>query len=350
MDEQTHTIFVQSKECGLQLINVYRILQYSYNANKLITFIGVPHHIQQKVTCHNSKTLNEYCIESIKRNENNKIFVEYPKSKEYNPPLEGCQAIKNIHTGNDEKQSQLKCQLVPVDIREGILERYKDASGLLYSDFNRFFDNMIIQSSQEIDYNKIKEWYIQLFFTIYYPSQSIDDIKKDICTETDTLRQFLDNKKIERGEYEFLYNYFQNQIVKTLLQQNFILSFYQKIIEKEQNKEIKKEIQRICIKQIQENLKYAWAYLTEYTIFKKIFLLKNDSCNEIIVVIGDQHLKNIKFFLDEEKDKETKIRFHFLKQNISDELCTSLFETYTFNTHTSMEIDDTVVSTKKRRR
>jgi len=313
---EQHIVFIESNE---ELQNTKTFAQYVFKSKRLITLIGTQH-APTDFGCTNPISIGDYCTGGVKRNKNCKILVEYcDKTK----PARQCQAINSIYESFTTEYTRLfnenpsnpelsnfdihkSSQIYAFDLREHILG--PERMHTLYFKHRQWtFEEDIISKQKLIDkyinpFSKFFEVAIPYPYQITYVYPKLVHEKQQF-DECDFL--FL-NERFKKllAQFNTMYNYITNT----------------------------KKIEDLDIEYTRSVLKNIWMLVADYNIFKMFF--KNNSINELILVVGDGHVQNIIKVINESPNIQS-IESIQTDKKIGD--CVKLFKTLIFSASTKKE-------------
>lgn len=306
-------VFVETK---LNIHSAISFSQYIFNEKILITFIGELH--KEKFKCDGpSISIAEYCTNAVQRNKNCKVFLEFNKDENIDElNLEGSTLKETF----DSLRSRLMVsRIIAFDERPRLITRKKQ-NELYWLDWSSW-------SFKGDVYKYILDYYIEPFKT------------------KDKIFLYESSEFINKGSYNQLQNYYLFLQTQLFAIEQFIkdeqskFDVVQKKSESLSEKESKffiKQFLSKSLKIIQERyLQYFWAKVSDFYLLQKLFTV-ND-CNECIVLLGEEHKRNICHLLDKFNEKNkiyeklTKDDDEFRNYDSESKICVNIFKTMMFN-------------------
>lgn len=240
-----HAAFVQNYQT---LNSSTSFSQYNFNNIRLITMIGELH--EQVWDCPQPHTsISEYCKQSVERNPNCKIMLEYNGGD--NPMTIGSQAVRDTYSILTRIGRQ--DAIIPWDYRAFFLT--PEGQDSLYGNYNRY-----LQSWEDVF-----AWFIKPFFD-----------------------------KQRNDPYLFALNpqeYNPNII-------NYMITYRQEIETKFRSiSELINSHQPNIAGRVHLELKEVWGNVADWYILRN--LLRNDNIDEYILIVGQAHYTNLRKRLTE---------------------------------------------------
>jgi|LakMenEpi03Aug12_release.lakeMendotaPanAssembly.Ray.scaffolds.fasta_scaffold27480_6 hypothetical protein len=324
MNEETkkHIVFVESREF---IDSAVSFSQYIFDGKRLITIIGELHTTPFKCP-EPSITIAQYCKNAVTRNVNCRVLLEYNKSDNVCPPSEWseCEVLRTTY--NELKESN-ESQMIPSDIRPSFITR--QGQNMLYGLHTRMDPTHMDQ-----EYKYIRENFVNPFIAHF----DINNIEIDLRHHKQTTKFLL-----EKEFHPDIYNFFKYYYFYFILNPFIIIH---KLIREKQ--EIYLPDGREIQGSIYEKLKEAWAAVSDFFIMKSLLKI-NNKINEYILIVGDNHRKNIQrsfeYINDKIKTQKNVLDLHeldesLLKESILHKLndhtpknerdCATVFQTYIF--------------------
>lgn len=240
-----------------QLGSAINFKQYLFgypDNQKIITVIGEYHNYD--FNCLNNKDISQYCLERVKNNSKCSILLEY--SKHDDPKTIGSTTINATYKKLAKHKKQK--HIVPVDFRTLFLK----ANGQ-----SKLYDiKWSLEPTEKWTKNKILKAYINPFFN-----------------KAKTILK-LNPKNYSDESYKNIYIYILNVIAP---QFNFIND----------------NLERFELDPLQEELRQVWNKVMDIGIL--IHILKKDTADEYIVIVGNRHCKNLERMLDVDFHTEFKL-------------------------------------------
>jgi hypothetical protein len=278
-------VFVETK---LNIHCAISFSQYIFNEKILITFIGELH--KEKFKCDGpSISIAEYCTNAVQRNKNCRVFLEFNKDENIDKlNLEGS-TLKETFVSL--RSRLMVSRIIAFDERPRLITRKKQDE-LYWLDWSSCSFN---EGDFRGDvYKYILDYYIEPFKT------------------KDKIFLYESSEFINKGSYNQLQNYYQLFLQKQLFAiEQFIKDEQSKfdVVQKkseslteEESKSLIKQFLSKSLKIIQERyLQYFWAKVSDFYLLQELFTV-ND-CNECIVLLGEEHKRNICHLLDKFNEK-----------------------------------------------
>jgi len=261
-----HILFVQS---DIKLNSATSFAQYIFGQERLITLIGELHNHSWQ--CDKpSLSIAEYCEKALKHNSMCKILLEYNKGDF--PKKIGSEAIRDVYIVAEKMG--MENNIIPFDNRAFFLTFR--GQGELYSD--RYYNYKT--------WEEIGNTFIEPFYKRW--------------REKPDLFKVGDNYPVK------IKNYLENQYVSDM---DITFRTIAGMLGKYPNEEIHKA------------LKDAWKKVADFFILR--ILLRNDSVNEYIVILGEAHFNNIRGVL-----VTAGVELGYSQGNSKN--CVSMYQTYSF--------------------
>ena len=270
---------ISFEETNNRLESAASFSQYIIRCNVLVTLIGERHDKSFKCNAP-SLSISEYCEQSVKRNPNCRVILEYycgnEKVRPDAPERMNSESIKN--TFRKIKKAGKQTQLMPLDYRPAFLTRsgQDDLYGngwFNYKSPDKIKKTFILPFQKEAEKFGMNNPH-------FYSKHVIDFLKKyydEICMEFKSIEQ-----KLYRGNN---------------------------------------------LTEIRQNLFDAWKLVADYFIVRKVLKQDGLGIDEYIIILGEAHRINIQNVFKRLHPLVNRIGS---RQNGEEGKCVKLFQTYRF--------------------